>query len=124
MLHYVSCSVVLLYLFVITIKLIMIIIKFGFRLQKASQVPEMADLIKYVKAAFKWYTLGTHLGVENHKLKVIQENNRNDSEAALLAVFQAWLDNTPDPSWSIVVKALYDTQLGVLASEISDRFCV
>ena len=107
----------------IVVPVSIIIIKFEFRLQKASQVPEMADLLKYVKAAFKWDILGTHLGVEDHKLKVIDKNNRNDSEAALREVFRAWLDNTPDPSWSIVVKALKDTQLGVLASEISDRFC-
>ena len=84
----------------------------------------MSDLLKYVKAAAKWYTLGIHLGLENNKLEVIRKDSYNDSSAALIAVFQAWLDNAQDPSWSVIVKALKDTELGVLASEIDARFCV
>ena len=95
-----------------------------FSLQKASQVPEMSDLIKYVKAAIKWYTLGAHLHVELSKLEVIRRDHFNDCEAALIAVFRAWLDNTPEPSWSKIVRALYDTKLGILASEINDKFCI
>ena len=83
----------------------------------------MSDLLKYVKAAAKWYTFGIHLGLENNELEVIQNDSLN-SNAALMAVFRAWLDNAKDPSWSVLVKALSDTKLGVLASEIDARFCV
>ena len=93
-------------------------------MQKASQVPETSDLLKYVKAAAKWYTLGSHLGVDRYKLEAIRKDCSNDSEAALLAMFGAWLDNAQDPSWKIIVKALNDTKLGILASEIDDKFCV
>ena len=95
-----------------------------FSLQKVSQVPEMSDLIKYVKAAIKWYTLGAHLHVEQSKLEVIRMDHFNNCEAALIALFRAWLDNTPEPSWSKIVQALYDTRLGILASEINDKFCI
>ena len=84
----------------------------------------MSDLIKYVKAAVKWYTLGTHLRVERSKLDVIQGDHFNDCEGAVIAVFRAWLDNTPEPSWSKIVQALCDTELGILASEINDKFCI
>ena len=84
----------------------------------------MSDLIKYVKAAARWYTLGTHLNIDRHKLEVIRSNNRSDDEAALIAVFEAWLDNAEELLWNIIVKALKDTQLGILASEIEDKFCV
>ena len=87
-------------------------------------MPETSDLLKYVKAAAKWYTLGSHLGVDRHKLEAICKDCSNDSEAALLAMFGAWLDNAQNPSWKIIVKALNDTKLGVLASEIDDKFCV
>ena len=84
----------------------------------------MSNLIKYVKAAVKWYTLGTHLRIKQSKLEIIRRDHFNDCEGALIAVFRAWLDNTPEPSWSKIVKALYDTELSILASEINDKFCI
>ena len=83
----------------------------------------MGDLLKYVKATAKWYTLGIHLGLKYNKLEAIRKNNSNDNEAALLEVFRAWLDNAQDLSWNIIVKALKDTELTVLASEIDAKFC-
>ena len=41
----------------------------------------MGDLLKYVKAAAKWYTLGSHLGVDRHKLEAIYKDYSNNSEA-------------------------------------------
>ena len=84
----------------------------------------MSDLLKYVKAAARWYTFGAHLKINRDRLEVIRRDHRNDSEAALVAVFKAWLDNAEEPSWNKIVKALNDTELGVLASEIEDKFCV
>ena len=84
----------------------------------------MSDLLKHVKAAARWSTLGTHLKIDRHKLEVIRRDHHNDSEGALHAVFTTWLDNAEEPSWNKIVKALNDTELGVLASEIEDRFCV
>ena len=84
----------------------------------------MSDLLKYVKAAAKWYTFGSHLGLKHNKLEVIRKDSFKDSSAALMAVFRVWLDNAQDPSWSVIVRALNDTELGVLASEIDAKFCV
>ena len=89
-----------------------------------SQVPGMPDLLKYVKAAARWYILGTHLKIDRDRLEVIGQDHHKNSEAALVAVFKTWLDNAEEPSWNKIVKALNDTELGVLASEIEDKFCV
>ena len=91
-------------------------------LLKASQIPELSDLLKHVTAAAHWHIIGTHLGLDRHKLQAINKDHPMDCESSLFAMFEAWLDNSDDPSWSMVVKALNDSRLSILASEINDKF--
>ena len=85
-------------------------------------MPQLNDLLKHVRAAANWYFLGIHLGLERHKLQAIPRDHPSDCESAPVTVFEAWLDDCEDPSWKVVVKALNDCQLGILASEIEDKF--
>ena len=54
----------------------------------------------------EWYPLGIQLKVPPAKLKEIETNYRGDIERCKLEAIGFWLDNTGDPSWGGLAKAL------------------
>ena len=68
----------------------------------------------------KPYLLGVHLGIDTHKLKVIEQRNSKDIEQQKIEVINYWFDNF-NPSWKALADAVksigsYDN----LAKDLAD----
>ena len=66
------------------------------------------------KACPKWYDLGLELGVEEETLKIIKNDNNNETETCFREMLSAWLNNMtdPHPSWEGLIAALKQPYIG------------
>ena len=62
--------------------------------------------------AAKWFNLGLALGLSYGKLTQIESNHPKDSLRCLTETVNAWLQNSPNPSWRGLVSALRSPSLG------------
>ena len=56
------------------------------------------------------------------KLQQIKEQN-SELSACLHSAMHSWLNSDPKASWTRIIKALNDTEKGVLAEEIGQKYC-
>ena len=64
-------------------------------------------LSKELTSVTDWYKLGTNLGLKHLKLCVIESRNPGLQQCKL-DVLDTWLHSHPNPSWSLIVDALYE----------------
>lgn len=57
-------------------------------------------------ARIKWFDLGIELDLPEDKLRVIQKDNPSDVEKCFTEMISTWLKETPEKSWSAIIKAL------------------
>ena len=78
--------------------------------------PKLLDLQRdYVpKYAARWKDLGIQLSIDVNTLDVIavnKVNHPNFCQQCCLAMFQRWLEITPEASWDLLQKAIDDLPL-------------
>ena len=69
----------------------------------------MKDLNRYVttKYATNWYNIGIELDLDVCVLKIIKQNNHNETEACFQETLDKWLKlNTDNATWSALEVAL------------------
>ncbi len=72
-----------------------------------------------------WFELGVRLpGVERADLEEIKYKYRlsPDLQGCKTDLFNVWLRNFPEPTWSIVVRALGDIRMESLASKLARKY--
>ena len=70
-----------------------------------------------------WYSLGLELGLTQHALDVIEEDNGRDSNTCKRKMFSKWLLNNEDASYTSIVDALIAIGNNGVAEEVSQKFC-
>ena len=77
--------------------------------------PFNADLIPVLEAVETvvdtWHSLGLKLGLEKHRLDIIQNDHKEKIEECKKAMVSRWLD-TDEPSWRVLVTALASKLVG------------
>ena len=53
-----------------------------------------------------WYPLGIHLGLSVRQLEDIRFTHSISQDRAKIAMFNAWINSCPDPSWPNLITAL------------------
>ena len=93
--------------------------------QCCSSRPFLRDLVNRVlpHVAVKWYELGLellHLANE-HELKIIEKDAKDDAKMSCMKMFEKWLDSDEEASWEKLIQALRDIELDEVASDIEER---
>ena len=74
-------------------------------------MPELSELHREIvpKCAAKWRDLGVELKIPVHHLDAIAVNNAHHpsySQQCCTAVIQKWMEITPNPTWTVLQKAI------------------
>ena len=78
--------------------------------------------IKDIEITTRWRDLGLELLVDNKSLKEIEANHPGDVSARCRAMFEKWLEKSPNASWSQLVTSLNKIGLNTAADVISKQF--
>ena len=84
---------------------------------------QLVDMMRYegIGIATNWYELGLEL-VGSEILKVIRTNHHNDVTACCHVMFEKWLEETPNASWSQLVTALGKIKMTFAAESVRKLF--
>ena len=69
--------------------------------------------------ATRWRDLGLELVDSIQLLRVIEANHPSDVVSCCIAMFEKWLERTPDASWSQLVTALNNIGMNTAADAVS-----
>ena len=87
---------------------------------------DLCDIVsELVECEGLWYLLTIYLGVPKSKVDQISATHGNDSNSCrrgLLEGVSYWLNNTANPTWSCITKALYKLERKNLARRIAKQF--
>ena len=79
---------------------------------------DIADILKIIKNAEpKWFDLGIHLGIKSAQLKQFEQTNR-----AMTEVILYWIENSHEPTWSVLAIALENIDCKSSASSIRSMY--
>lgn len=67
--------------------------------------------------AVKWTRVGIALSINSSRIAII-ERDSHSVEDACIKMLHWWLENTERPTWHILIEALHDVGLQVLAYDI------
>ena len=73
----------------------------------------------------QWFYLAVYLGVPKSRIDQISATYSSDSSYCRRGLIEAvsyWLDNSPDASWSAIVKALYMMEKKNKARELAEKY--
>ena len=70
----------------------------------------------------RWRDLGLELVDSNKILRVIETNHPSDVDTCCRLMFEKWLDNTPNASWSQLVTALDTIEMATAADAVRKLF--
>ena len=70
----------------------------------------------------EWFNLGLRLKVEEHDLKKIRKNNRDDIDACSHAMFSQWLSQSEDANLQQLLEALRDVGEHQAARQLCEKF--
>ena len=70
--------------------------------------PTLKDLMKHVVPLYvaDWREIGVALGLSNSKLRIIKADHPTSVRDCCVNMFSSWLNQTPNPSWEIVLNAI------------------
>ena len=69
-----------------------------------------------------WFHLGLYLGLSPHTLEEMRVDKHGQTKECRSAVFIKWMEDTVQPSWSAIVKALVGIERKPLAQKITIKF--
>ena len=67
--------------------------------------------------------MGLLLTGDENKMDIIKQDHKNDTEAALQAVFNHWLTICETASWNKLVSALQEMGENALALNLKKKYC-
>ena len=73
----------------------------------------------------QWFYLAVYLGVPKSRIDQISATHSSDSSYCRRGLIEAvsyWLDNSPNASWSAIVKALYMMEKKNKARELAEKY--
>ena len=73
----------------------------------------------------QWFYLAIYLGVPKSRIDMISATHSNDPRFCRRGLIEAvsyWLDNSPNASWSAIVKALYMMEKKNKARELAEKY--
>jgi len=73
-----------------------------------NEKPLLRELNNHVvpKWAASWKQLGGLLNIEEHLIRIIEQDHPNDCEGCCSKMLQEWLDMNSNATWEILVNAL------------------
>ncbi|XP_064399812.1 protein NLRC3-like isoform X2 [Halichondria panicea] len=85
----------------------------------------LSVLDKELKTLTKPIRFGVSLDIAQHKLEIIEQDHRNDTEGQKIALFQFIAKNYKSLgiTWSIIADALHDIDYGDLSSAVRGKYC-
>lgn len=88
----------------------------------APATPTLKALTNELKSVWNWYTLGVNLDLSYSLLKRIERSCLGDSERCRIEMLDHWLQNTTNPTWEAVIKALYLMDEHKVAKQILRKY--
>ena len=76
-------------------------------------VKDVTAVMVALQNVTEWTILSILLGVKESTLRRIKEDNKGDSYRAEQAIVEAWIGDTDNPSWAMLVTALKDDLVGM-----------
>ena len=80
--------------------------------------PTLKALTYELKSVTDWYTLGVSLGLKRDQLKAIEKDYHHDNNRCMIEMLACWIENTLNPTWEAVAKALNLMKLQEVADTI------
>ena len=95
-----------------------------FSLAPPLATPTLKELSNALDSIVNWHLLGVKLGLEDHELRVIDQDFRGDgSERCKHEVLSCWLRTAKLPTWKAVADALHLMGEHKVASKIQTKYC-
>ena len=69
-----------------------------------------------------WNRLGLALRLNPYDLNIIEKDNRGDTKAQTLKMFEVWLNSKPDASYEQLIKALHEVGEETVASSLCTKY--
>ena len=76
-------------------------------------IKDFTEVMESLQNVTEWSILSILLGVKESTLRHIKEDNEGDSLRAEQTIVKAWLEDTDNPSWAMLVTALQDNLVGM-----------
>ena len=86
------------------------------------QLVDVMRTIEHIDITTKWYELGLELVDSNKALKVIGADHPHNTNTCCRVMFEKWLENTPNASWSQLVTALDNIEMKAAADAVRKLF--
>ena len=85
--------------------------------------PKLKDLSNYVTSQYgiHWKKIGTHLGVDDHQLLVIENDSSGDTTRQCNNMFIRWLQKDTSPTWEKFFKA-FDLAMQSASKWLTSQF--
>ena len=92
-------------------------------LPTAPTTPTLKELSNALDSVVNWFSLGVKLGLEDHELRMIEQNYHGDNERCKLEMLSRWLRSAKLPTWKAIVDALQLIGEHAAASKIQAKYC-
>ncbi len=76
-------------------------------------VKDFKEVMEALRNVTEWSILSILLGVKESTLRHIYKDNEGHAYQAEQAIVEAWLGDTDEPSWAMLVTALQDDLVGM-----------
>ena len=90
-------------------------------IEERPTINQLLKVMRHESLAMRWYELGVEL-LPNNSMEIIEANHHNDVNVCCREMFRTWLNMKPDASWSQLVAALNEIELGSAAHAISKQY--
>ena len=92
-----------------------------FSVPTAPTTPTLKELSNALDSVVNWFSLGVKLGLEDHELRTIEQNNRGDR--CKLEMLSCWLRSGKPPTWKAIIDALQLMGEHTVAAKIQAKHC-
>jgi len=76
-----------------------------------------------LEVATDWYSLGLQLGLPEHVLNVIEQDNGNDCKTCTRKMFSKWLSTNKTADYKGLIEGLVAINKKDIAENVSQKYC-
>ena len=84
--------------------------------------PSLKELV-LLEVATDWYSLGLQLGLPEHVLNVIEQDNGNDCKTCTRKMFSKWLSTNKTADYKGLIEGLVAINKKDIAENVSQKYC-